>query len=107
MSKGALKIIHKNDFGLIGICKCCGEFHVHIGRNIIMALNLEEFIAFENLIDEVKSYAGSTELYREEKLMIRVDEHGFILSLTEKELEHTIELFEMSRILLSAKELIA
>lgn len=106
MSSGALKIIHKNKFGLIGICKCCGEFHVHIG-NIILALNHEEFIAFEMLVDEVKCYANITELYSGDKLMIRVDEHGFILSLTEKELTQTIELFEMSRVILSAKELIA
>lgn len=100
----SINIIHKNDFGYIATCKCCNHLQLNLG-NVILTLNKNEYTKIEQVIAEVKTLHGNDDFNG--KYMIRVNEEDFILSFNQKELNQTIELFELSRILFSANQLIA
>ena len=105
MEKLGLKITHENTFGSIGICDCCHHYQFNM-QHLVFVLDEQEYVQLEFLVNEALIYRNSDKYSSARKYMIEVNSKGLILSLTSLQLEQTLELIEMTNIVLSINQII-
>ena len=105
MGSKTLNILHENEFGHIAICNCCGQYHISMG-NVILTLDDTEFKEFIDYMYDMNSYARIEKAQYNRKFMLRFNEENVVLAFSRKEIKETLELINVSRIMIEAKSLI-
>ena len=101
-----LKILHKNSFGIVAMCKCCNEIQVRFGTTIIN-FSINDFYTFNKTFDEVRVLFDEGRIKdSSEKISFKTNLEGLSIHLTISQLKRVIELMDYSFILLYVSEIL-
>ena len=102
-----LIILHQNEFGYVGKCPCCDEIQFSFG-NVLSHVPLKGFIALNKGLNK-KYKSIQSEMYKMpdgKKTLIQTSASEVIVSLSKKELETLIELFDQAVLSLEVRQLL-
>jgi len=100
------KELHKNNFGRIAICNSCQEIQLQI-NTVLFTISQKEYKSFVRLIDTVREDLADSTFEKEafQKCLLETPKKGVHLYLNYEELLQTIELIDLSNLMLSVREL--
>lgn len=94
-----LEIIHINDIGFIGKCKCCNEIQFSIG-NIVSFISESTFHILHSTLRTIAQDIEANSMYlpHGKRIMLKTPVHNIMLSLTSAELFEVLDLFSKADI---------
>ena len=104
-SANTMNILHENNFGKIATCSCCGDMQVTLG-NINFTFTKEEYVDFDSSFNQIRILVGKKEEMKNRIYIVLTNREGVALKLSYKELKSTIELLNLSNLIMMADELI-
>ncbi|HLU85302.1 MAG TPA: DUF6686 family protein [Vicingaceae bacterium] len=102
-----MKILDKNNYGLISKCECCDEVQFQFGT-CILTFTKEEFFEFDEFFDEIRKDIKHVNCNDNDKrqYIVKTTRNNTILYLSFNELKAAISLVTNAMLLLSLNDMI-
>jgi hypothetical protein len=101
------KPIHDNEIGSVNLCTKCGNVRVEIGTMLALISKKAFRLILEDFQERQQFYEENEEAYRAgSKLHICLNKQNLFLTLTKKEMDLVIQLFEVANHMLEVEEIL-
>ncbi|NQY67052.1 MAG: hypothetical protein HRT72_04930 [Flavobacteriales bacterium] len=105
LTKNKVEILHSNSLGSIGRCMCCNDLRVAFG-NAMISLSQNDFVDFNSFFNIARFCLEQNKLEDNTKYLVQTNRDELVLSFTKDEMKKSVELLDISILMLSVRKLL-